>query len=160
VIVLTSLPDGEPQDRARHLGALLVLSKPVRLSQLMDEIKAMGNREFSGQVRGISLGSLLQLMALDAKTCTITVRSGEQIGHLYVKSGRLIHAISPTEEGLLAAFVLLGWESPWVEFVNACRVEPSFDIATEELLLNLAMFQDHQSRVSIARKPDDPWIQS
>lgn len=157
VIVLTSLPAGEPQDRATQLGALRVLSKPVRLSQLMEEIKLLGSREAPGQVKGIGLGSLLQLMAWESKTCTITVRSGEHIGHLYISGGRLIHAISPTEEGLMAAYIVLSWESPLVEFVDTCRVMPAIEISTEELLMNLAVFRDHQARATITKKREDPW---
>jgi CheY-like chemotaxis protein len=157
VIVLTSLPLGESQDRASQLGALRVLSKPVRLSQLMEEIKLLGSREAPGQVKGIALGSLLQLMTWESKTCTITIRSGERIGHLYIRNGHLIHAISPTEEGLMAAYIVLSWESPLMEFVDTCRVEPTIEIQTEELLMNLAVFKDHQAQSTIRKRADDPW---
>ena len=143
VIVLTSLPEGEPQDRAKHLGALRVISKPVRLSLLMEEIKFQGGREAPGQVKGLGLSSLLQLMVWEAKTCTITVRSQDHIGHLYVNQGQLIHAINEKEEGLLAAFQILSWETPEVEFVDICQVEASIDLPTQEVLMQLAMLRDH-----------------
>ena len=74
VIVLTSLPSGAPQDKALALGALRVLSKPVRLSLLMEEIKQLGSQETDGFVRGVSLSGLLQLMGWEGKTCTLTVK--------------------------------------------------------------------------------------
>ncbi|HNX93521.1 MAG TPA: response regulator [Holophaga sp.] len=157
VIVLTSLPPGDPQDRAKQLGAMRVISKPVRLSQLMEEIKLIRSREAPGQVKGIGLGSLLQLMTWESKTCTMTVRSGERIGHLYVEGGRLVHAISASEEGLMAAYIVLSWENTLIEFVETCRVQPSIDISTEELLMNLAVFRDHQAKATMIRKPMDPW---
>jgi CheY-like chemotaxis protein len=158
VIVLTSLPEGEPQDRARHLGALRVLSKPVRLSLLMDEIKFQANREAPGQVKGLSLGSLLQLMIWESKTCTITVKGQGHIGHLYVQMGQLIHAINETDEGLLAAYQILSWENPQVEFVDTCQVEPTIALPTQEVLMQLAVMRDHQSE-GAPKTREDVWGQ-
>jgi len=145
VVVLTSLPEGEPRDRALNMGALRVLSKPVRLSQLMEEIKLLGSREAPGQVKGLGLGGLIQLMAWEARTCSMTIRSGDRTGHLYVSEGQLIHAINEREEGLMAAFQILSWDHPVVEFVDTCRVGATIDLPTTEVLMQLAIFRDHQS---------------
>jgi CheY-like chemotaxis protein len=153
VIVLTSLPPGAPQDRALALGALRVLSKPVRLSLLMEEIKRLGGKESEGCVRGISLSGLLQLMSWEGKTCTLTVKSMASIGQLYVMKGRLIHALCGEEEGLIAAYRILIWPQPQVEFVDACRVSETINMSTEEILMNVAVVQDSQK----AAKRHDPW---
>ncbi len=144
ILVLTSLPVGDSQDRARELGALKVLSKPVRLSLLMDEIKLLGSQEPAGAVKGVGLGSLLQLMSWEGKTCTLTVRSPEGVGQLYVQNGHLIHALSENEEGLVAAYTILSWLHPSVEFVGTCRVSGTIDMPIEELLMNVAIVQDHR----------------
>lgn len=154
VIVLTSLPPGVHQDRAMELGALRVLSKPVRLSLLMDEIKLLGSRESSGFVRGISLSGLLQLMSWEGKTCTLSVKSKNAFGHLYFVKGRLIQALSGDEEGLVAAYKILTWPQPQVEFVDACRVGQKINMSTEEILMNLAITQDTQQA---GQECQDPW---
>jgi CheY-like chemotaxis protein len=154
IVVLTSLPPGAPQDRAMALGALQVLSKPVRLSLLMEEIKQLGNRESEGYVRGISLSGLLQLMTWEGKTCTLTVKSQGSIGHLYFKKGRLIHALNGDGEGIVAAYQILTWPQPQVEFVDACRVGETINMPTEEILMNVAVIQDTQK---ISLKKDEPW---
>ncbi len=151
IIVLTSLPAGAPQDRAIALGALQVLSKPVRLSLLMEEIKQLGAREAQGFVRGISLSGLLQLMSWEGKTCTLTVKSQGSIGHLYFKNGRLIHALSDEDEGIVAAYQVLTWPGPQVEFVDTCRVGETINMPTEEILMNVAVIQDTQ-RLSVKKK--------
>lgn len=154
IIVLTSLPPGAPQDRAMALGAFRVLSKPVRLSLLMEEIKLLGSRESQGSVRGISLSGLLQLMGWEGKTCTLTVRSYDSIGHLYFQKGRLIHALCGDDDGIVAAYQILTWPDPRVEFVDACRVSESIDMPTEEILMNVAVIQDSHKA---GAKRHDPW---
>jgi CheY-like chemotaxis protein len=154
IIVLTSLPPGAPQDRAVALGALRVLSKPVRLSVLMEEIKSLGSREADGFVRGISLSGLLQLLSWEGKTCTLTVKSQGFFGQLYCQKGKLIHALCGDREGIIAAYQILLWPQPQVEFVDACRVSETIDMTTEEILMNVAVLQDSQQ---IGPKRPDPW---
>jgi len=156
IIVLTSLPEGHSFERARELGALKVLAKPVRLSALMEEIRGLGEREAEGKVRGLNVGSLLQLMSWESKTSTLTVRSEGRVGILYVRAGQLMHASSPEGEGLEAAYGILAWPKPEVEFVDACRVEPSIGLPVAEILMNAALFQDAQQPESPGR-PEDPW---
>jgi len=156
VIVLTSLPGEESFDRARQLGALKVLSKPVRLSALMEEIRTLGEMKTDGHVRGLNLGSLLQLMNWELKTATLTVKSGGETGLLYVRLGNLISASSGDLEGLDAAYRILSWLKPEVEFVDACRVEPSILLPLQEILLNAALSQDTREEQQ-KTQPEDPW---
>lgn len=144
VIVLTSLPEGEPQDRALGLGALRVLSKPVRLSLLMEEVRALGDVRPAGLVQGLGLSSLLQLLAWEGRSLTLNVQAEEGHGHLYVKDGALIHAECPLCEGLQAAYRILRWSRPSVTFVEACRVEATIAMPIEEFLMNAAVHQDHE----------------
>jgi hypothetical protein len=71
------------------------------------------------------------------------------VGYLYVSEGELIHAAVESEEGLVAAYRILGWDGTHVEFVNTCRIRPSLhDLPLSELLLNAAMLRD--------QPPEDP----
>lgn len=162
IIVLTSLPSGEPQEKALRLGAMRVMSKPARLSLLMDEIRQAGEHQPDGVVRGLGLSSLLQLMTWEGKTCTLKVRSGRDQGFLYLKAGALIHAEHATSDGLIAAYDILGWPTPSVEFVEACRVDPTIDLPISEILMNVALIQDNQQRnqpdTTVQNpRPNDPW---
>jgi CheY-like chemotaxis protein len=162
VIVLTSLPPGEPMDKALRLGALRAMSKPVRLSHLMEEIRQAGEMHPEGLVRGLPLASLIQLMNWEGKTCTLKVRSGQLHGHLYVRAGQLIHAQFADEEGLAAAQEILCWTKPSVEFVETCRVEATIDMPVSEILLNTAIGMDETQRQDATApapppNPDDPW---
>ncbi|WP_005035392.1 response regulator transcription factor [Holophaga foetida] len=156
IIVLTSLPEGLSFDRARELGAFKVLSKPVRLSSLMEEIRGLGEREAEGKVRGLNIGSLLQLMNWELKTSTLTVKCEGRIGVLYVRGGKLVHATCAEFEGLEAAYQILCWPKPEVEFVDTCRVGSSIELPIPEILMNAALLQDTQK---MAPEPEkrDPW---
>jgi len=71
------------------------------------------------------------------------VRSSDAVGYLYVKDGELVHAACEQDEGMAAAYRILGWEGAHVEFVSACRVQPTMALPIAELLLSVAVLHDN-----------------
>ena len=142
IIVITSVADPMLQHQAIMLGALRVIPKPPKLSMLMEAIRAAAAREPPGLIRGLGLGSILQLLNWERRTATLTVRSPNGIGHLYVKEGDLIHAALGREQGLMAAYQMLAWEEPHVEFIGSCKVRATIDLPLPEILMNLAYIRD------------------
>jgi CheY-like chemotaxis protein len=142
VIVLTSVGEPGLLHRAVELGALRIMPKPPRLSQLMEEIRAAAAVKPQGIVQGLAVSSLLQLLNWERKTATLTVRFGTEVGFLYVRDGDLVHAACGLEEGVSAALRILRWEGAHVEFVGACRVQPTMDLPIAELLLDAALARD------------------
>jgi len=111
----------------------------------MDAIRAAAQFEPAGMVRGIGLNSILQLLNWEKKSCTLTVKSEAGMGLLYLKAGEVVHAAYRADEGLPAAYEILCWDKPDIEFVETCRVEPSIDLPLTELLMNAAMISDHRN---------------
>ncbi len=142
VLVMTSMPEVEHQNVPLCLGALHIFPKPVRLSMLMEEIKTAAQREPDGLVKGITLASLLQLMEWERKNATLTIRGRDGLGLVYVKAGQLIHAAFKDTEGLDAAYRILSWERPQIEFVDTCKVHRTIDLPLAEVLLNTAFLKD------------------
>lgn len=142
IIVMTGLDEGQHQNTPLRLGAIRILRKPPRLSQLMEEIRAAALVEPSGLIRGLGLNSILQLLHWEKKSCTLTVKSEEGMGLLYVRRGEVVHAAYRDQEGLPAAYQILAWERPDIEFVETCRVEATLDLPLTELLLNAALLAD------------------
>lgn len=142
ILVMTGLDESQHLNTPLQLGAIRILSKPPRLSLLMDEIRAAAQFEPSGQIRGIGLNSILQLLQWEQKSCTLTVRSEAGMGLLYLRKGEVVHAACRDQEGLPAAYQILGWERPDIEFVETCRVDPTIDLPLTELLMNAALIQD------------------
>lgn len=144
IIVMTGLDESQHLNTPLKLGAIQILSKPPRLSLLMDAIRTAAQFEPAGMIRGIGPGSILQLLALEQKTCTLTVKAEAGMGLLYLKQGEVVHAACRASEGLPAAYEILGWDRPDIEFVETCRVERTIDMPLTEILLNLALISDQR----------------
>lgn len=150
ILVITGMGDGEMKPEVHQIKGIRILHKPMKLSVLMEEIRAASTHEPTGRVKGISLGSLLQLMNWEQKSCTLTVRHHDgkgqpHTGYLYVKHGELIHAAYQQEEGIPAAYTILGWDRPEVDFVETCRMHRTMELSFTEILMNVAMIKDHET---------------
>jgi DNA-binding response OmpR family regulator len=142
IIVMTGLDESQHKNTPLQMGAIRILTKPPRLTILMDAIRAAALFEPAGMIRGLNLSSILQLLSWEKKSCTLTVRCGSGLGHLYLRNGEVIHAACHAQDSLLAAYEILGWDRPDIEFVDTCRVDPTMDLPLTELLLNAAMIAD------------------
>lgn len=155
IIVITAVADPLLQNQALDLGALQVISKPPRLSMLMDVIRMAASLTSPGLVRGIGTSSILQLMNWERRTATLTVRGPGATGYLYVSEGELVHAALGREVGLEAAYRILRWEGPDMEFVYTCRVKRTIDLPLAEVLLNLTLARDLKPKKQF---PPDPFF--
>lgn len=144
IIVMTGLDESQHLNTPLQLGAIRILTKPPRLTLLMDAIRAASLYEPTGMIRGIGLNSILQLLNWEKKSCTLTVKSEAGMGLLYLRQGEVVHAAYRADEGLPAAYEILTWDRPDIEFVETCRVEPSLDLPLTELLMNAAMIIDQR----------------
>ena len=145
IIVMTGMDESQHLNTPLQLGAVRILTKPPRLTLLMDTIRAAAQFEPAGMIRGIGLNSILQLLNWEKKSCTLTVKSEAGMGLIYLKSGELVHAAYRAEEGLPAAYEILTWDRPDIEFVETCRVERTIELPLTELLLNAALITDHRN---------------
>ena len=66
------------------------------------------------------------------------------MGLLYLRQGEVVHAGYQAEEGLPAAYEILTWDRPDIEFVETCRVEQTMDLPLTELLMNAALITDQR----------------
>ncbi|GLH73724.1 hypothetical protein GETHLI_22260 [Geothrix limicola] len=144
IIVMTGLEPSQHLNTPLQLGAIRILTKPPRLTLLMDAIRAAAQFEPSGMIRGIGLNSILQLLSWEKKSCTLTVKSDAGMGLLYLKNGEVVHAAYKADEGLPAAYEILTWDRPDIEFVETCRVDQTIDLPLTELLMNAALLTDNR----------------
>ncbi len=93
IIVITGCKDEEKvadlEGRVRE-----ILLKPIRVKQLVKIVTNILNEDIaSGNLKGVSVGSFLQLLEMDEKTCLLEVgTSPKNKGLLYIHQGKLYDA--------------------------------------------------------------------
>ena len=99
----------------RYFPFVQYLRKPVDA----EYVAALALRELNqtawGVVQGLSLTSLLQMLAMERKTCTIRISSGRRQGYFYLREGELINARYRGAEGTEAALWMIGARAPRAE---------------------------------------------
>ena len=106
----------------KKAGAILFLSKPLDLEKLLSEIRRLLSQSAEGYVRGITLFGLAQLLNLEKKTATVTVKAREKTGQLFFMQGELIHAEAQDSKGEAAAFEIFSWEDWEIWLEQHCAV--------------------------------------
>jgi CheY-like chemotaxis protein len=93
VLVITGCRDeekvGQLEGRVRE-----ILLKPIRVKELVRIVTGILNEDIaSGSLKGVSVGSFLQLLEMDEKTCLLEVgTSPKDKGLLYIQQGQLYDA--------------------------------------------------------------------
>ena len=74
-----------------------------------------------GQIHGISLDSFLQMVQMEGKTCTLTVKTADEVGYLYFLKGDLIDAEAGEVKHKEAAALIISWNDPVIEIEEDCQ---------------------------------------
>ncbi len=140
-------PDVEPL--VRSLGAETILEKPFDLSVLLATVKrVLLASEYvpEDRIRGFTLPSFLQLMALDGKTSVVRVLASQsREGHLRFLGGQLVGAAAGTASGDDAALEILGWPEPEIRLANLAEpLPPNVQTSLSGLLMRSAQAQDER----------------
>jgi CheY-like chemotaxis protein len=141
VLVMTGLAEISHQNIPLFQGSLRILSKPIKLSTLIEQVKKAAEHKPSDTILEIRLNALLQLMEWEQTSCTLTVQAEQDMGILYFQTGELIHASFKELEGLEAAYKILNWACPRIEFANAQRIFRTITIPLCEVILNAPKFR-------------------
>lgn len=120
--------------------------RPPDMDELLAHTDRLVRRSRQSVVRGISLPSLLQVIELERKTCTVRVGGGESHGRIGLRGGEVIHAQVGAATGKEALFTILGWPSPVLSLEESCEDPPAFRGGVQQLLLEFYVREDHQRR--------------
>lgn len=109
---------------------------------------------FSANLNAASLPDLVQMQCLSGARCVARVTSGDDVGYLYLRDGRVVHAMSPSNVGVPAALEILAWNGGSFELCSAGWPESeSIDSTIQGLLLRVAQTRDESGRHSLSRFP-------
>jgi CheY-like chemotaxis protein len=111
VILMAS--DASPMVRARvqMMNGTVHMDQDTDMGLLSERVFTELQISYGGQVRGISLSSFLQMIELEACTCTLQVRGKEHKGSLHIRDGELVGAALEDLKGRAAALQILAWEN-------------------------------------------------
>jgi len=115
LIVITK--DAHPLLRASitRFPTAIHLDQSLDISLLRKRIFTELQIDYGGHIRGISISSILQMLELEACTCTLKITAKKLIGFLWFKEGELIAAKSSTEKGKEAALDIISWNNVFID---------------------------------------------
>lgn len=126
-MVMTSLNSPVSQYQAERSDIIDYLIKPFAPDLLARKIVGVvGQQGESGFLKGISISAFVQLVDLEQKTCTITVRNSvsERTGSLFFRDGRLLNARLGDRAGVEAACSILAWPKVQISITDHCPDMP------------------------------------
>lgn len=118
VVVLSTLAREDVLEASPTLGILRVVRKPASAAEVARHVREADADTVKGRMPGVALGTLLDLMQRERKTCSLLVRSGQEKGRLHFLSGELVnaYAFSLDRDGEVAARHLLGLDVVTIDF--------------------------------------------
>ncbi|OGP53162.1 MAG: hypothetical protein A2Y65_06680 [Deltaproteobacteria bacterium RBG_13_52_11] len=146
VIVMTAYGTPEIEERLHNMGTFHYLEKPLDLNVLADKIfDALEAGSSPDRIHGISLAAFLQLLEMENKTCTLTVRSRGNEGHLYFVKGELMQADIGEVKGEEAALDIVAWDNVAMEIQYTCTVKKkSIGLPLAEILMEGFRIKDEK----------------
>ena len=172
VILMTALGHSETSARLATAGSFELLPKPFDLPDLKRKIAEMLAQSVKGRVENISLASFLQLLEMERKTCTLSIRSHDpdavREGKLYFRAGRLIGAMTGATTGAAtgaaatgrdAALEIVTWEHADIEIADGCPpVEPEIEAPLSFLLMEGMRLKDEREQGPSPEPVEEPDI--
>lgn len=146
IVVCTTCPP-EVHRALCSQGFYRCFVKPVETRVLVEAVREVLHGAREGFFSGLSLGSLLQIVELERKTCTLKVGSANQEGYLYIKDGELLDAEAGEIKGDEAAFEMMTWEDIRTEIQGTCwKTERKIPYSLSHLLLEALRRKDEAVR--------------
>lgn len=135
---------------------LTYLRKPLTPAQIVQAVQTELRHVARGVIEGLSLATLIQMLHLEGKTCTIRVTSGRRQGFFYMRAGQIINARYRRLEGRDAALALLASTAPKAEIDGQLHDSTQVIHARiEELMMEAMRIQDENTRDHILLPEED-----
>jgi twitching motility two-component system response regulator PilG len=146
VITMTAFGSPQIKDKAKQMGSVHFLEKPLSLDSLVEKISEALGPKSKGFVHGVTLPTFLQMVGHERKSCTLEITSEDKLGHLYVKGGKLIDAKSGNLRGQEAAIEIILWNDPEIHIHDGCVIgQKHMDASITYVLLEAARVRDERS---------------
>ena len=146
VIVLTGDGTQKMEDKIKSIGSYQFYEKPLDMNVFRDSVQRELRSVNTSQIHGINLSSFLQLIDIEGKNCTLTVRSHGNVGYLYFRNGELMTAETDGERGEQAALSIISWNNSIIEISDKCQKNKrEIEKPLMQILMESARLKDEES---------------
>jgi DNA-binding response OmpR family regulator/predicted regulator of Ras-like GTPase activity (Roadblock/LC7/MglB family) len=131
-------------------------AKPVAVEVLAERVRQVLDGAASGQVRGFSLPTLMHLVQVEHKTCTLEIREGDRTAFLYYQHGELMDAEAEGQQGTDALAAVALWPAGEMRIHGSCsRRDQRITERPEEILLRAWVALDEEARAAETESLED-----
>lgn len=122
-IFLTTNESLPLESYTEEFGPIDHLRKPYSFEELLakvetnlkrkakrDETRSVQSETSQGTLEDMTLVDVMQVLAMNRKTCSVTLVKGQEVGKIYFREGRLLDAKVDDLRGDDAVYELLGWK--------------------------------------------------
>ena len=146
VIVLTGNGTESMENKIKSIGSYQYYEKPLDLNVLKDSVMRELYSGNASQIQGINISSFLQLIDIEGKVCTLTVRSNGNVGYLYFRDGELIAAETEGLRGEKAAINIINWNNSIIEIADICKKNKrEIEKPLMQILMESARIKDEET---------------
>lgn len=129
VIIITAFDKPKTESVVKKTGAYAYFTKPLVVDNLISSIETIVTKETEGgKLHNASLEMFIQLIEMEAKTCTIRVcdENSQKKGVLFFSDGELYNARIGNTLGKNAAYTIFSWDKVTLSIENSCLVNKRF----------------------------------
>lgn len=150
VIVITAFDKPKTEVVVKRTGAYAYFTKPLVMEDLIQCIENLVKRETEGgRLNNASLEMFIQLIEMEAKTCTIRVleETKKKQGVLFFSEGDLLNARFMNTLGKKAAYAIFSWDKVTLSIENTCHVSKrEIDDDLQAILLDAMRLKDEDGQ--------------
>lgn len=142
-IFMSAFPSVEAREEASSRG-LKFLSKPFEFTELVAAVESvLEAEEFTGNLGGIALVDLLQVLNMGRRTAMVTVARRSEAGKIFFVDGEVVHAEAGDRVGREAFDYLIGWKGGSFGSEPGCKPPTTtIDQPFNSILLDAFRVQD------------------
>ncbi len=118
VAVLSASLSSDLESRLGELRIARRFTKPLNAEETAKKIHQQLTNGAAGQLKGLSLTSVLQLMNVERKNCVLTVQTDRDRGELFIREGEIVAAKTATMSGKNAAYTIISWDEVRIDFLD------------------------------------------
>jgi len=152
IFTMSAFGTEQTASRLESLGAIEYFTKPLDAKLALARLSEALSQSVHGHVQNVSLASFLQLMEMERKTCSLTIRSDDKLGVLVVRKGELIDARSGELFGEDAAVAIIAWPNSSITISRHGETGP----AVIQKPLGFIVMEAMRIQDEIAHRAPDP----